>query len=139
MTTNPTTLLRFMRSETYSTSISGSPSYYDIWKAVRKQTVRKIVDWDHDHLQEYLNTLLERDGDLPFLLEKVDAMGVWIWNRMRNMGYKMHNHDACYQVRHHLISSDMREYDISSCDNCSNVSYTEEQTYVDGDECVCED
>ena len=144
MTTEPNTLLRFMRSEIYSRNITGNPSYYDIWKAVRKQTVRKIVDWDHDALQEYLNTLLGRNPlgrnvDLPFLLEKVDGMGVWIWNRMRHLGYKMQNHDQCHQVRQYLISSDMSEYDITPCADCGNITYTEEQTFVDGDDYVCED
>ena len=142
MTTNTTTLLRFMRSETYSLNITGSPSYYDIWKAVRKQTVRKIVDWDEDELKTYLNKVFERNNNLPFLVDKVYQMSVYIWNRMRHRGYKMHRHEEFYAVEKYLISYDRSEYEISHCDvsSCrSGMAYTDDLTPVDGDESVCED
>ena len=137
MTTNTTTLLRFMRSETYSLNITGSPSYYDIWKAVRKQTVRKIVDWDEDKLEEYLNTLFERDEDLPEAMERVSEMGIWIWNRMRNQNFNMGNHVQHHIVNGRLICDDISEYKIASCYNCSHLSYSDDQQYVYGGDYAC--
>ena len=137
MTTNTTTLLRLMRSETYSLNITGSPSYYDIWKAVRKQTVRKIVDWDEDKLEEYLNTLFERDEDLPEAMERVSEMGIWIWNRMRNQNFNMGNHVQHHIVNGRLICDDISEYKIASCYNCSHLSYSDDQQYVYGGDYAC--
>ena len=137
MTTNTTTLLRLMRSETYSLNITGSPSYYDIWKAVRKQTVRKIVDWDEDKLEEYLNTLFERDENLPELMERVSEMGIWIWNRMRNQNFNMGNHVQHHIVNGRLICDDISEYKIASCYNCSHLSYSDDQQYVYGGDYAC--
>ena len=137
MTTNTTTLLRFMRSETYSLNITGSPSYYDIWKAVRKQTVRKIVDWDEDKLEEYLNTLFERDENLPEAMERVSDMGIWIWNRMRNQNFNMGNHVQHHIVNGRLICDDISEYKIASCYNCSHLSYSDDQQYVYGGDYAC--
>lgn len=137
MTTNTTTLLRLMRSETYSLNITGSPSYYDIWKAVRKQTVRKIVDWDEDKLEEYLNTLFERDEDLPEAMERVSEMGIWIWNRMRNQNFNMNNHVQQHIVNGRLICDDISEYKIASCYNCSHLSYSDDQQYVYGGDYAC--
>ena len=137
MTTNTTTLLRLMRSETYSLNITGSPSYYDIWKAVRKQTVRKIVDWDEDKLEEYLNTLFERDENLPEAMERVSEMGIWIWNRMRNQNFNMGNHVQHHIVNGRLICDDISEYKIASCYNCSHLSYSDDQQYVYGGDYAC--
>ena len=137
MTTNTTTLLRFMRSETYSLNITGCPSYYDMWKAVRKQTVRKIVDWDEDKLEEYLNTLFERDETLPELMERVSEMGIWIWNRMRNQNFNMGNHVQQHIVNGRLICDDISEYEIASCYNCSHLSYSDDQQYVYGGDYAC--
>ena len=137
MTTNTTTLLRLMRSETYSLNITGSPSYYDIWKAVRKQTVRKIVDWDEDKLEEYLNTLFERDENLPEAMERVSDMGIWIWNRMRNQNFNMGNHVQHHLVNSRLICDDISEYQIASCYNCSHLSYSDDQQYVYGGDYAC--
>tara|TARA_B110000259_G_scaffold102725_1_gene118278 strand:- start:2044 stop:3369 length:1326 start_codon:yes stop_codon:yes gene_type:complete len=126
-----------MRSETYSLNITGSPSYYDIWKAVRKQTVRKIVDWDEDKLEEYLNTLFERDEDLPEAMERVSEMGIWIWNRMRNQNFNMGNHVQHHIVNGRLICDDISEYKIASCYNCSHLSYSDDQQYVYGGDYAC--
>ena len=142
MTTNTTTLLRFMRSETYSLNITGSPSYYDIWKAVRKQTVRKIIDWDEDELKTYLNKVFERNNNAPYLVDKVHQMTIFIWNRMKHLGYKMHRHEEFNTVERYLISDDRSEYDITHCDvsSCrSGMVYSDDLTHVDGDEYVCED
>jgi len=138
MTTNTTTLLRLMRSETYSLNITGCPSYYDMWKAVRKQTVRKIVDWDEDKLKEYLNTLFERDETLPKLMERVSNMGIWIWNRMRNQNFNMNNHVQQHIVNGRLICDDISEYGIADCYNCSHLSYSDTQQYVYTGDYACQ-
>jgi hypothetical protein len=128
-----------MRSETYSLNITGCPSYYDMWKAVRKQTVRKIVDWDEDKLEEYLGTLFERNDNLPQLMERVNQMGVWVWNRMRNQNFNMGNHMQLHIVNGRLICDDISEYEIANCCNCSHLSYSDTQQYVYGGDYACQD